>query len=107
MERPCPGERVTFTCTIYSLAHQWRVPSHGIIQTLLRRDQGRVITDHTPFQFNVTEVMTGSITSTATVSATQDLNGTLVLCRDGIGMLPDQNNTVNIIGNHGACTIIQ
>ena len=100
MERPCPGESVTFTCTIPSVGHQWDIQSLGISRSLLPRDQGRVISDHPPFQFNVTEVMTGSITSTATVSATQDLNGTLVLCRDGIGMLPNQNNTVNIIGKH-------
>ena len=101
MERPCPGERVTFTCTISSLAHRWEVPFRGIIQSLLPDDQGRVITDHPPFQFNVTEVRTGtSITSTATVNATADLNGTLVVCRDGVGMLPDQNSTINIIGEY-------
>ena len=104
VERPCPGERVTLTCTISSLAHQWNLPSLGIIRSLLRDDQGRVISDP-PFQFNVTEVMTGSrITSTATVTATPDLNGTIVLCQDGIGMLPDQNNTINIKGKHGACS---
>ena len=109
MERPCPGESVAFTCTISSLAHQWSVPSLaiGIFQSLLPRDQGRVISNP-PFQFNVTEVMTGSnIISTATVNATADLNGTTVLCQDGIGMLPNQNNTINIIGKYGSCTVIQ
>ena len=95
--RPCPGERVTFTCTIPSNGHQWRVSSLDITQSLLPRDQGRVITDHYPFQFNVTE--TGSsIISTATVTATADLNGIMILCQDGIGMLPNQNNTITIIG---------
>ena len=99
LEKPCPGESVTFTCTISSPAHQWHIPSRGIIQSLLPRDLGRVITDHPPFQFTVTEVMTrSSITSTATVTATADLNGTIVVCQDGIGMLPDQSNTINIIG---------
>lgn len=101
MERPCPGENVTFTCTIPSNGHQWSIPSHGIYQSLLPRDLGRVITDHPPFQFTVTEVITGSsIISTATVTATADLNGTVLLCQDGIGMLPNQNNTINIIGKH-------
>ena len=99
MERPCPGENVTFTCTIPSNGHQWSIPSRGIFQSLLPRDQGRVILN-SPFQFTVTEVMTGSIISTATVTATADLNGTVLLCQDAIGMLPNQNNTINIIGKH-------
>ena len=91
---------MTFTCTIPSNGHQWSIPSHGIFQSLLLRDQGRVI-PNPPFQFNVIEVMmTGSIISTATVTATADLNGTVLLCQDGIGMLPNQNNTINIIGKH-------
>ena len=43
MERPCPGENVTFTCTISAPGHQWNILSHGIFQSLLPRDQGRVI----------------------------------------------------------------
>ena len=100
MERPCPGESMTFTCTIPSLGHQWNIPSLGISRSLLRHDQGRVITDHPPFQFNVTEVMTESITSTATVNATADLNGTLVVCRDGVGTLSDQSSTINLRGEY-------
>ena len=53
-----------------------------------------------PFQFAVVQVMTGFITSTATVIATADLNGTLVMCQDGIGMLPDQNSTIYLKGKH-------
>ena len=57
-----------------------------------------MISDH-PFQFTVTEVMTGtSITSTATVNATIGLNGTVVVCRDGIGMEPEQNSIINFRG---------
>ena len=101
VERPCPGERVTFTCTISSIGHQWTIPLLNISRSLLPRDQGRMISDHPPFQFTVTEVVTGtSITSTATVVATQDLNSTLVICQDGVGMLPDQSNIVNIMGEH-------
>ena len=100
VDRPCPGDRVTFTCTIPSPGHQWNIPSLSISRSLLRYDQGRVISDHPPFQFNVTEVMTGSITSTATVTATADLNGTLVVCRDGVGTLPDQSITMNLRGEY-------
>ena len=107
VERPCPGETVTFTCTIPSLGHQWNIQSLDISRSLLRRDQGRVITDHPPFQFNITEMRTGtSITSTATVNATAYLNGTLVMCRDGIGMLPDQRSTINLRGEHVVTTSV-
>ena len=99
VERLCPRESVIFTCTISSLAHRWEIPSRDIIQSLLRGDLGRVISKP-PFQFTVTEVMTGSITSTATVNATPDLNGTTILCQDGTGMLPDQSSSINIIGKH-------
>ena len=89
---------MTFTCTVPSLGHQWSVPSIAISRALLPGDLGQVISDP-PFQFSVTEVRTGtSITSTATVNATEDLNGTLVLCRDGIGILPDQNSTITLRG---------
>ena len=100
MKRLCPGERVTFTCTIPSVGHVWNIPSLNVIRELLPSGQGRVITDNPPFQFTVTAVMTGSITSTATVTTTRELNGTVVLCRDGIGMEPDQSTTINIIGEN-------
>ena len=107
VERPCPGESVTFTCTIPSNGHQWYIPFLNISRSLLPRDQGRVISDP-PFQFTVTEVMTGtSITSTVTVNATADLNGILIVCRDGIGMLPEQSTTINILGKHGLYTVVQ
>ena len=97
---------MTFTCTISSVGHQWDIQSLGISRSLLPRDQGRVISDHPPFQFNVTEVMTGSITSTATVNATADLSGTLVVCRDGVGTLSDQNSTINLRGEHVVTTSV-
>jgi len=89
---------VTFTCTIPSNGHQWGIPFFNISRSLLPRDQGRVISD-TQFQFIVTEVVMGtSIISTATVTVTTELNGTLIVCRDGIGMLPEQSGSINIIG---------
>ena len=94
-----------FTCTISSVGHQWDIPSLSITLDLLPSSQGRVISDHPPFQFAVTRVMTGSITSTATVTATVDLNGTLVVCQDGIGRETEQRNIINVIGEHSACTV--
>ena len=88
---------MTFTCTIESPVHRWEVPSLGISRSLLFVDLARVFSDP-PFQFNVTEFMTGSITSTATVNTTANLNSTLVVCQDGNQMLADQNSTINIVG---------
>ena len=99
VERPCPGETVTFTCTIESSAHLWVIPSLDIYRSLLAGDQGQVLSDP-PFQFTVTKVMAGSITSTTIVNATTNLNATLVVCRDGTRIFADQNTTINIIGEH-------
>ena len=89
---------MTFTCTISSNGHQWNIPSLNITCELLRRDQGRVITNYPPFQFNVTRVNSGSITSTATVTATVNLNGTLVVCWDGVKLETEQRNTIKLSG---------
>ena len=103
VERPCPGEQMVFTFTVPSLVHQWRVPSLNISQTLVPSSQ--LQSDH-PFEFNVTEVMTGtSITSTATVNVAANLNGTLVLCEDGNLVLPNQNGTINLRGEHAVVDI--
>ena len=98
VERPCPGESVTFTCTVSSLAHVWRVSDLSITETLVPANQGQVLPDP-PFEFNVTEVIPGeNITTTATVIATISLNGTLVSCEAGIGSLPGQSSTINLRG---------
>ena len=100
VERPCPGESVTFTCTVPSRSHQWRVPSLSITRIISPVQQSAAAP---PFQFAATEVVPGvNITSTVTVNATTDLNGTLVVCQDGLGILPDnQNSTITLIGEHG------
>ena len=100
VERPCPGQNVTFTCTIPSLAHRWEVPSLGITPRSLTPSDLNGVSPDPPFQFAVIEVIPGtSITSTATVTATANLNGTNVFCRDGNLLLPDpQNATIVVIG---------
>ena len=103
VERPCPGEQVVFTCTVPSPAHQWRVPSLNISQTLVPSIQPQF--DY-PFEFAVTEAVPGtSITSTATVNVAVNLNGTLVLCEDGNLLLPNQNGTINLRGEHAVVDI--
>ena len=102
VERPCPGETVTFTCTLSSPAHHWVVSSLGIVRSLAPVSQQDGMILDPPFQFAVTEVVPGtSITSTATVNITEGLNGTLVLCQDGNLVLPDQSTTINLQGEHG------
>ena len=83
-----------------SLGHEWEIPSLNISRALLPGNKGETLSD-SPFQFTVTEVVLGTIiTSTATVNATEDLNGTLVLCEDGFKNHPSQKSTINIIGEH-------
>ena len=92
---------MTFTCTIPSLAHRWEASGLDMPRSLVPGDRGGVISDP-PFHFNVTEVIPGtSITSTATVTATADLNGTLIVCQDGLGMLSDQSSIINVRGELG------
>ena len=91
---------MVFTCALESTSHRWEVPTLGIRRSLTPADKDYVFTDE-PFQFTVTEVVTGiSITSTATFTATTDLNGTLVVCQDSNQILAEKNNTINILGKH-------
>ena len=101
VERPCPGETVTFTCTVRSTAHNWNIQSLGITRSLIPVSQRDGVISDPPFEFNVTEVVPGtSITSTATVNVTANQNGTLVVCQDGNLVLPDQSTTINLRGEH-------
>lgn len=92
-----PGENVTFTCTIQSLAHQWEIPFLRIQRSLVAADQGHVI-PNTPVWFAVIEVIRGtSITSTAMVTATANLNGTIFLCRDGNQVIQAPQSNILIV----------
>ena len=92
---------VTFTCTLPSLAHQWMVPSLNISRSLSPADEQSGVPPDPPFQFAVTEVMAGSLTSTAVFTTTENLNGTLVLCRDSNLMLPDDQNRTTLVPKEG------
>lgn len=92
-----PGENVTFTCTIQSLAHRWEIPRLRIARSLVAADQGVVIPDP-PVQFAVTGLIPGiSITSTAMVTATANLNGTNFLCRDGYQVVQALQSNILIV----------
>ena len=82
-----------------ALGHQWSVLSFNITQALHATDMNSFFDP--PFEFGVFMVDQGtSITSIARVTATENLNGTLVLCRDGAGMEPEQNITINLSGEY-------
>ena len=90
---------MTFTCTISSVAHDWMVPSLNISRALVSSSTGRF--PDPPFEFAVTQRMGTTVTeSTAVVTVNADLNGTLVLCRDAAGIVPEQNSTINLRGEH-------
>ena len=92
-----PGENVTVTCTIQSLAHRWEIPSLRIQRSLVAADQGHVI-PNPPVWFAVIEVIRGtSITSTAMVTATANLNGTIFLCRDAYQVIQAPQSNILIV----------
>ena len=96
----CPGERVTLTCNVSSNLHDWRIINSSTDQEI------GVLTPTNPsrtnlgFELTVVDVTASPITSTATVTTSTDLNGTVIVCNNGL--LPpnrvEQSTTVNIIG---------
>ena len=115
MESACPGQNVTFTCTVSSRAHRWEIPSLNITRNLLPADGEslRVYQDH-PFQIAVIDAGT-PMKSTATVTVNEALNGTIVFCQDVNSAQPlgspdvhTQINTVKLIGelyNYNYCPL--
>lgn len=91
-ELACPGEEVTFTCTVVKqLALAWRneqyISLHGdVIFTSVHQIPVGVPVSRGPFQIVLTSYTvnpsdsTANITSTLAVNATPTLNGTVVEC---------------------------
>ena len=75
----------------------WQIPSLGIHQTIYRVQNISV----PPFRFIAWSGM--MMSSSAIVTATEDLNGTLVLCWDDF-MTVNLNITMNIIGKQSEIT---
>ena len=104
MANLCPGERVEFMCALSTFGeNQWQIPSLGIQQTIYRVQNISV----PPFRFIAWSGM--MMSSSAIVTATEDLNGTLVLCWDDY-YTENVNITMNIIGKHSEiivkCTVL-
>ena len=83
----CPGEEVSYTCTVLGGAAVWRVPcgNPGVLVLV----QTKWVEDHVPVpvvcgNFSAVEVLgRGCYTSTLVVTASPELNGTLIACEDG------------------------
>ena len=96
----CPGERVRFTCNVSSSTHDWRINNGSAEQAI------GIVFPSTPtrtnlgFELTIVDPTASPITSTATVTTSTVLNGTVIVCNNGL--LPPnrlvQNTTVNIIG---------
>ena len=96
----CPGVRVTFTCTVSSNTHDWRIFNGISEQEVAIVTPSRPSATNLGFEVTTVGPAVNPITSTATVTTTADLNGTVILCRNEL-VPPDlleQNTTVNIIG---------
>ena len=103
VERPCPGERVEFTCTmlldISGVLHPLTSLKLSMLQTWIHFFDS-------PFEFGVFMVDQGTaITSIARVTAIENLM--LVLCQDGVGMEPEQNITINLSGEYTVRTPLE
>ena len=117
----CPGETVEFECNIpftkYVISsHRWRIifektSVDDIVANLT------VITNEfaviPPFTFNVTQNnivngSTGAIVSTATTTATAQINRTTVSCEDGglISLDPNPSQLTLIVVGKYMCTLI-
>ena len=96
----CPGERVIFTCTVSSNAHDWRIFNGISEQEIALVTPNRPNATNLGFQLTRVGTAVNPITSTATVTTTADLNGTVILCRNELvpPNLLEQNTTVSIIG---------
>lgn len=92
-----PGENVRLNCTVPSLSHYWNDSSRYGGRSLTRADQGSVIQDPL-FNFSVADAIPGSsIITTAVATVPQELNGTIVSCRDGFWLLPDTQSWVILV----------
>ncbi len=78
----CPGEVVVFTCVVSSTVIDWRVPSLDITAVRTGGTLYKTITVG-PFEFNGTSLINDTLTSTATVDASEVADNTQIICVDG------------------------
>jgi len=85
--RANPGGIARLNCPIPSPSHWWNSSLRDGGRSLTRADQNRVIQDP-PFNYSVL-IRGSSITSSAVLPVSAELNGTIVSCRDAFGVVPD------------------
>ena len=101
----CPGEAVEIQCNISFTHHRWRITFLNIVADLNNNNQREVMP---PFTFNVEGVIiengrVQAIVSTATTTASAQINGTTVSCENGLLVVPDPNPvqlTIKVAGNY-------
>ena len=87
----CPGEELTHTCTIDgtgSSVTEWRMtplPCVGSVVALLHSTLGDPPIECGPFSAQLTANDSNCYTSTLTVTASPELNGTVVRCENALG----------------------
>lgn len=101
----CPGERVTFTCTVPSDTHGWRITDGSTELQIGYVTPVSPTTTNLGFELQIMDITAVPITSTATVNVTVDLNSTVIVCTNVL--LPpnriEQNTTVSNIGELLTC----
>ena len=98
----CPGEELTYTCKIFgdtgSSATVWRMtplPCAGGVVALFHSTLGGPPMECGPFSAQLTANDSNCYTSTLTVTASLELNGTVVTCEDNPGNVAG-SATINI-----------
>ena len=97
----CPGEELTYTCTIFdgtcSSATVWSMtplPCVGGVVALLHSTLGDPPIECGPFSAQLTANDSNCYTSTLTVTASPELNGTVVTCEDTLGNVAGSATTL-------------
>ena len=98
----CPGEELTYTCSIFDdtsfLTTTWRMtpqPCVGGFVGLVHSTLGDPPIECGPFSANLTASDGDCYNSTLTVTASPELNGTVVSCEDTLGNVAG-SATINI-----------
>ncbi len=86
----CPGTNVTFTCSVSFLVLRWEYNGDDEIT-----GGGGVPDPIGPFALEIVEANATFISSTATVTATGALDGTVITCTNPLTM-ESQDGTVNV-----------
>ena len=98
----CVGEEIIYECTVNAVIHHWRIPSFSIETSLSRSNPSSLKSEG---QFNFTFTLDSELSSNSTIITTmsviafENLNGSEVICQDGIvGNMTQQNTTVMLFG---------